>query len=757
MTVAQPLSIEDAVKARAFSDCSPLAFSPDGKSVAYVVQDAQRTRYSAEGAARFYAATGLLARAQGSDVWIANAENGEARNLTAGIGDNWRPTWSPNGRYLAFLSTRDGSGQTRLWLWDATADRLRKASDENVRPTLENEIVWLPDSKGILITTVPQGMTVDEYVQEVSAPPNGEVRPGNTASSARVRVFRAAAIDAGKGQVVRADLFNLKSNFFHDLTRIDVASGRSSVVVDRQMIESFAVSPDSRRIAYARPTRFLAPGSPQLVYDLTVVNLSDLHVQVAVPNALLDGAAVWSPDSSRLAYRECSGKCDYYEITLGGGSIRKLSLLPVNRYNGAIEAPLWDKQGEHIYFVFEGALWRSSVTTGVSTEVGRIQGRRILYRIAQPQGTLWTPGGGQSTVVLAYDDDTKQDGFYRIDLRTGLSTKLLEDGKCYTCTGLGTDLGSYLAAASQDGRRVAYFVEDAAHPPDLWINNDNFDRARRLTHLNPQLEQYKMGSARLVSWLSDDGHILKGAVLLPPDYQDGKRYPLVVWVYRQDFLSNKLNHFGFGEYPGPLNLQLLATRGYAVLFPDAREEVGFPMAGLEKSVLPGVSKLVELGIADPDRLAVMGHSFGGYSALALIVQTKRFKAAVEISGFGNLLGLYGTMLEDGTAVGYRAGEVILGGNPWQVPERYRENSPLTYLDRVETPLLIVHGSHDFSAVAPFLADELFTDLRRLGKEVEFVKYEGEDHVPRDWSFPNQEDLGNRIIAWLDRYLRSVPE
>jgi len=751
-----PLSIEDALKTRSFSAYSPLEFSPDGKLLSYVVQDSQRIKLSAGNDDTLYAATGVLKCLQGSDIWIANTETGAARNLTGGGGDNWRPTWSPDGRYLAFLSTRDESGQTRLWLWDPTDDRLREVSDRNIRPTLESEIVWLPDSKGVLITTVPEGMSVDDYEQQVSAPPNDDESSLNNSSGPTVTVYRAAAVDTSSHEVIRADLFNLKSNFLHDIQRIDLITGRSKVVVHGQMIEWFAVSPDGLHVAYARPTRFLVPGSPQLVYDLTVVSLSSLQTQVAVSDVSLDGAATWSPDGSRLAYRECSQHCDYFAVALSGGSPRRLSLLPESTYDGAIEAPFWDRSGENIYFVFGGSLWRSSLSTAISTEVARIPNRRILYRIAQPAGLLWTPIGEESTIVMTYDAEGKQDGFYKIDLRTGVSTKLLEDGSCYTCTGLATDFDSYLAAVSRDGKRLAYFIEDAAHPPDLWVSDANLHRSQQITHLNPQFDQYKMGTARLVSWLSDDGRPLKGAVLLPSDYQVGKRYPMVVWVYRGNSLSNHLNHFGLGEYPGPFNMQVLATRGYAVLCPDASEEIGFSMAGLEKSVLPGVNKLIDLGIADPDRLAVMGHSGGGYSTLALIVQTKRFNAAVDISGFGNFLGLYGTMLKDGTAGGYREGEKILGGSPWQVPERYLENSPIMYLDRVETPLLIVHGSNDSSSVAPFLADEVFADLRRLGKEVEFAKYEGEGHAPRDWSFVNQEDLSNRILAWLNRYLRSVP-
>ena len=202
-------------------------------------------------------------------------------------------------------------------------------------------------------------------------------------------------------------------------------------------------------------------------------------------------------------------------------------------------------------------------------------------------------------------------------------------------------------------------------------------------------------------------------------------------------------------------MQLFATRGYAVLLPDAPQRLGTPMFDLAKTVLGGVNKAIEMGIADPDRLGVMGHSYGGYSVLSLIVQTNRFKAAMEADGFADLVGHYGAMSKDGTAFGtsiVEQGQGLIGGPPWQFPQRYVENSPIFYLDRVETPLLIVHGAKD-EAVAPFLGDEIFVALRRLGKGVEYAKYDGEGHTPPYWSYENQVDFCNRLVQWFDQHLR----
>ncbi len=261
-----------------------------------------------------------------------------------------------------------------------------------------------------------------------------------------------------------------------------------------------------------------------------------------------------------------------------------------------------------------------------------------------------------------------------------------------------------------------------------------------------------MGSARLIDWLSLDGERLQGSLLLPSGYRSGNRYPLLVWVYGGDQGSDYIGQFGL--LPGVFNLQLFATRGYAVLFPDIPQHLGTPMADLAKAVLPGINKVIEMGIADENRVGVLGHSYGGYSVLSLLVQSRRFKAAATIDGPGDLISFYGEMGEDGTAYGtgvVEGGQGLLGGSPWEFRDRYIENSPVFCFDRIDTPLLIVHGTADFE-VAPFLSDEVFVDLRRLGKRVEYAKYFGEGHVPSDWSHADQSDFWNRILRWFHTYL-----
>ncbi len=378
--------------------------------------------------------------------------------------------------------------------------------------------------------------------------------------------------------------------------------------------------------------------------------------------------ASWSPDARTIAYIS-DGACFIWPR---GEQPRKVSSLPGVRFT---QTPLWEKQGQSIYAIGDNKVWRISATEAKATAITTTWTRQIRGIVSRNEGQqIWSPDRDQSIYINTTDSVTKQEGFYLVDLHTGAFTKALETD---------ININPMLASVSHDDEFLVYAAQNARQEQNLWLANRDLTNARQVTHANPDLERYPAGEARLIDYSTAEGKKLQATLLLPVNYQKDRRYPLIVWVYGGSMLSGNVNRYGAtgNEHS---NLQLLSSRGYAVLLPDTPLAVGTPMQDLAKTVLPAVDKTIEMGVADPDRLGVMGASYGGYSTLALLVQTARFKAAVMDVGFGNLSSMYGVMLKNGMAFRVswaEEGQGRMGGPPWQFTERYIQNSPVFFLEQ----------------------------------------------------------------------------
>jgi dipeptidyl aminopeptidase/acylaminoacyl peptidase len=299
--------------------------------------------------------------------------------------------------------------------------------------------------------------------------------------------------------------------------------------------------------------------------------------------------------------------------------------------------------------------------------------------------------------------------------------------------------------------------------PFLWAVGAR-DARRTLVALNPQLENVIPAPRRLIEYRSSDGDLLKGLVLLPPGHRDGMRHPLAVWVYGGSVVRDTM--YGAAAFPNEVqqyNPQILAAHGYAVLFPSVPlDTVGAPSdpyIDIPKGVMPAIDRAVELGLADPARVAVIGYSYGGYSVYCLVTYSHRFAAAVGFAGLSDLVSIYGTFdprqrYEAGPygnlaqATLAEGGQLRMGGAPWQDLWHYMRNSPISYVDRVETPLMIIQGDLDYVPIQQ--GEELFSALNRRGVPVRFVRYWGEGHGVTAVS--HIRDMWEQIFAWFGKYL-----
>ncbi|MGH7721012.1 MAG: alpha/beta hydrolase family protein, partial [Gemmatimonadaceae bacterium] len=310
--------------------------------------------------------------------------------------------------------------------------------------------------------------------------------------------------------------------------------------------------------------------------------------------------------------------------------------------------------------------------------------------------------------------------------------------------------------------RTLAFRDETPQGIFLWATDAQGAHAVKRLALNEHVAHIAQGRRLLFSYRGVEGDSLQGLAVLPPSYEPGKRYPVVVWAYGGLVVRDTMNPRVGKNYAGTFNMEVLAARGYVVLFPSIPLPFGVKSdvwIDIPKGVMAAVDKLIDLGIADPDRLAVMGHSFGGYSTYALVTYTNRFKAAVAMSGHPDLISLYGQFLPSErhsdrahkglvTASISEYGPFNMGGSLWDDLWHYMRNSPLFYLDRVRTPLMIVHGDMDGAPIQQ--GEEAFTGLYRLGRRAKFVRYWGEGHVVA--SPVNVRHLWAQIFDWLDTNL-----
>ncbi|MDB4916190.1 MAG: hypothetical protein JWM95_3834, partial [Gemmatimonadetes bacterium] len=741
----RPLPIIDALSAGRFANTVPVRLSPDAQWVTYSVIDPRRQ--PAEGALgddySIITKTGVTMTVATSDVWVSNVNTGDARNITKGQGASWGGVWSPDGRSLAFFSDRDGN--VHVWLWDLASGGVRRVSDVIVRPYFTFEqIAWHPDGKQLLVRVLPEGFTLDQVLDRV--------RPQlSQASSARpnVRLYEWPVASRDSAATSRSQLSALSG----DLAMIDVQTGAARRLVHNVKTNAYWISPRGTDVAFMQ--RVDDHSSVQQMYDLGVVSIAGGKSRVLahdIPQPF--GLSVsWSPDGSQLAYTDALGtsatsgprpKGDCFVVALAGGSPRNVSTRAHSPFGKSYDAPLWHPNGQWIYLLGGDTVWRASAREAPLVPVTSLTGRSLLQMMrTSNSGTLWMPDGDETIYVRTQVNADSRMGIARVNISSSQIANVIEEERNYVGGMFGMDAA---------GRTLVHLAEGAQAPPDLWVarGSDSIAHARRLTHLNPQLDGYEYGASRLITWQTSDGAIIHGVLVLPAGYVQGKKYPLIAHVYGGDSPSRDV--YWFGGYHVGMNLrQLFATRGYAMLLPDIPLHVGTPMADIEKAVLPGISSVVDMGVADPDRLGVTGASYGGYTTLALITQTKRFKAAVSIYGLSNLVSDYGLLLRGGASgtTNMEQGAMRMGVSPWENLTRYIDNSPYYHLDRVETPVLLIHGDADI-AVPSARGDETFVALRRLGKTVQYAKYAGEGHGW--WGFADSLDAVQRTIAWFDQYL-----
>lgn len=698
----RPMSLSDVL---AIERIDRATVSPDGKLLAAVV-----LRAALPG--EVYGRAAYEIDPSRSDVWTINRMTGEQRNLTRGqsrAAGAWCATWSPDGQHLAFLSTRPegaeprGGDNVRLYVWNRQTDRIRRLNDRPIMTqTRYGGGLHKLDIAGPGATAPGACMAGDENPPFVWLDTHrllvAALPPGST----------SGLLDA-----------NARLDRHIDATQKALRAGNEAVVsASGSGAERTRAEPDERAIlgiVDVRTNRWASVASvPAYPFN------GSLGVRVSPDGRRAAVLATFGAIAPRSDLRLVSNDGEWLVekrlgfVDLAGDQPVKWAALPAPARLPVMLVG-WSGNGRSLTF------------TARAKQEDRTESHFKIDPQTQQASMLSAPPKGAAP---------------------GRPAGLPEKGELITSDGLGlvwkelTPQGTFIRAAGPDGQEQ-----------------------RTLLALNRHLAQVDLGRIINFDYASEDGKPLKGVVLLPPNYRDGQRLPVITWVYGGATIPGADEYFLDPYLAGIYNLRLYAAEGYAVLIPSIplkRDGTQDHLTALASSVLPAIDKLTSMGIADPARVGVMGQSYGGYTALGLATQTDRFRAVVAIAPLSDLTAYYGAF--DTTARGYpgieheksanptisEVGTAALQAPPYKEPDRYRRNSPLSFVNRVTAPVLLIHGERDIRG-SPYQSEAFFSGLWRQGKTARILRYWGEDHALAS-SPATVRSVVIQITGWFDRYL-----
>ena len=619
-----PLTPAQTLDRRAIGD---LEFSPDGARLAFTVTEppsgATRPRH----------------------VWLLDVASGGVRQLTHSDKEEYGARWSPDGRTLAFLSTRDGAaGLYLLPMGGGEGQRLVDRKDKI------DAFRWSPDG-GSIALLMPD--------------------PKSDALEKRQK-------DKDDAHVVDKD------DRLGRLWVVDVASrSLRQVTSGRWEIGQFEwLASGDRLVASATAT----PESDQNTHRLYTIAIGDgRFAEIASPRGSFGGLAV-SPDGASLAY--VGTRVDgpephdlWLQPLAGGGAARNLTGATIDR---PLSRPEW------------------------------VDARTLLA--------------------------TEQRGFASALVTVGL------DGRAREVEGLHGNPSAFARSATG---AVAYVGETATEAPEIWIESAGAP-AKKATDVNAKWASIHLVAPEFAHFKSFDGADIEGALLLPDgakvDGGRGPRLPFVVLVHGGPTgrWSDSFEPWG----------QLLAARGYAVLYPNVRGSTGYGEAFVErnradwgggdfKDVMAGVDAMVARGVADPNRLGIGGWSYGGYMAAWAVTQTTRFKGAVSGAPVIDMASEFGT--ERGSSY-----DEWFYGLPYERQDGFIRSSPITYVKRAKTPTLLLQGEDDVTDPIG-QSQQFYRGLKRYGVPSDLVLYPREGHGLREEQ--HLLDRLNRVVAWFDKYVK----
>lgn len=516
-------------------------------------------------------------------------------------------------------------------------------------------------------------------------------------------------------------------------------------------------------------------------------------VEVLIPEGMI-GAWEVSPDGAVRVWNDDITKKTDYE-TIMGRTERLLARVGTDTATRVLFPALrgvtvqWAEDGRRYFHARDGSVWMGRIGGAADTARKRIlapdsvpasdTSRAARDRRAASRWTLLRTAAAGDAILAQ-----RRDGIYLVDT-TGATTRIVALPDSTELTGPRPSViawsadGRYVYLAmnerdrwergisrwdrqgaglqplvrdaamrsglrlSKDGATAVMNVATSNRPADPWVADAQLSAPRRVIESNPQLADGALARTELIRYLDADGAPQWGVLYHPTN--GAAPAPTIFLVY-ESFFDDTFDAVA----------NLLATRGYAVVKPSVAFETGYPGEAWLKGVTAAANHLITRGIADSARLGVHGTSYGGYATNLLITQTKRFKAAVNISGKVDMVSFYtdSPRLGDRNTHAAERSQDRIGATLWEAPMKYIEHSAIFFADRITTPVLLMTGGEDHNVPA-LNTREMYYGLRRLNKEVEWVSYVNGGHGTPMTNAAEFTHFHDTLIGWYDRWLKGA--
>ena len=456
-------------------------------------------------------------------------------------------------------------------------------------------------------------------------------------------------------------------------------------------VTGFDWSPDGERIVFAHQADPRI-NTGRLSGDIALVDADGGEVTQLVTGDGIETSPHWSPDGSLIAYAssgdqpEPIGLADLHVVDPATGATRMLPETP----NRSVFILGWSADSDEVF---------------------------LSEFLGTTRHLIAVPAGGGSIRQI-----TEGNGF----------------------------VGS--AAVAAGGGTMALTWETSDDPGEVYVTGMDSFAPRLISAVNGHAPRPAMGRTELLAWEAPDGTPVEGLLTYPVGYESGTRVPLILNVHGG---PSGVFAQSFTGAPSIYMIQYFAQEGMAVLRPNPRGSTGYGKEfryanfmdwgyGDLSDLLAGVDEVIEMGVAHPDSLLLMGWSYGGYMTSFAVTQTDRFRAASMGAGLPNLVSMVTT-----TDIGdYLVGH--MGGEYFNDYETYEKHSAIYHISNVTTPTQVIHGAQDLRV--PFAqGQEFFNSLRRLGVDTEMVVYPRTPHGPTEPKF--LMDVSERILVWFNKYLR----